>query len=219
MVKKKMKIAIDGPAGSGKSCVASGLAKRLGYVYIDTGSMYRALAWKANKDKINIYDDSQINNLIKETNFSLSEGKLIMDDEDLKSEIRTGIISKKSSEIAKLQPVRNFLTTEQRKLAEKNNVVMEGRDIGTVVLQNAEYKFFLDASKEERARRRLKQMKSMGLEGSYGEILQEIIDRDNNDSSRSLAPLKPAEDAIRIDTTNLSITQVIETILFMVVDE
>ncbi|MFW6121488.1 MAG: (d)CMP kinase [Petrotogales bacterium] len=214
-----MKIAIDGPAGSGKSCVASGLAKRLGYVYIDTGSMYRALAWKAHKSRINIYDDSQLNSLIKETHFSLSEGKLIMDGEPLNCEIRKAIISKKSSEIAKLEPVRNFLTVEQRELAERNDVVMEGRDIGTVVLQNSEYKFFLDASKEERARRRLKQMKSMGLEGSYNEILQEIIDRDNNDSSRSLAPLKPAEDAIRIDTTNLTITQVIETILFLVVYE
>ncbi|MFO7881693.1 MAG: (d)CMP kinase [Kosmotogaceae bacterium] len=214
-----MKIAIDGPAGSGKSCVASRIAKRLAYVYVDTGAMYRSLAWKAHKNNINIYDKKELNKLIKTTVFSLFEGKLEMDEKPINSEIRTAIISKKSSEIAKLQQVRDFLTTEQRKLAKKNDVVMEGRDIGTVVLQNAEFKFFLEASKEERARRRLKQMVSMGLEGSYDEILQEIINRDKNDSSRSLAPLKPADDAIKIDTTNLTINEVVELILFMVVDK
>ncbi|TYB90886.1 MAG: (d)CMP kinase [Kosmotoga sp.] len=214
-----MKIAIDGPAGSGKSCVASETAKRLGYVYIDTGAMYRSLAWKAYKNEIDIYNEEELDNLVKTTTFSLSDGNLKMDGELINSEIRTTEISKKSSEIAKLHQVRNFLTKEQRKIAEKTSVVMEGRDIGTVVLQDAEFKFFLKASKDERARRRLKQMQSMGLNGHYEEILQEIVDRDKNDSSRSLAPLKPSKDAIKIDTTNLSIDEVVETILFMVVDD
>lgn len=219
MVMGKMKIAIDGPAASGKSCVASKIAKRLGFVYIDTGAMYRSLAWKAYKNKIDIYNKKELDRLIKETTFSLFEGNLKMDGKFINSEIRTAEISKKSSEIAKLEPVRNFLTSEQRKIAKKTPVVMEGRDIGTVVLKDAEFKFFLKASKEERARRRLKQMQSLGLNGSYEQILQEIIDRDKNDSSRSLAPLKPSEDAIRIDTTSLSICQVVETILFLVVEK
>nr|WP_245612742.1 (d)CMP kinase [Kosmotoga pacifica] len=208
-----MKIAIDGPAGSGKSTVAKLLAKRLGFEYVDTGAMYRAIAWKAFRSGYSPNDRPGISKIIESTTFSLKNNQLFMDGSPIGDEIRTSEISMLSSAIAKIPEVRAFLTEEQRKLAANRDVVMEGRDIGTVVLPDAEYKFFIKASAEERAKRRLSQLKEIGIDAEYETILKEIVARDINDSSRDIAPLKPADDAIVIDTTDMPLEEVINYIL------
>lgn len=208
-----MKIAIDGPAGSGKSTVAKLVAKRLGFNYIDTGAMYRALGWKSVNMGIELTDIESLSSMLEDTRFSFNKGKLCLDGRILGEEIRTQKMSKMASDISKLKVIRDYLTTEQRFLAENSDVVMEGRDIGTVVLPDAKLKVFLTASPEERARRRLLQLEKMGKKSDYDEILNSIIDRDKNDSTRELAPLKPADDAIILDTTGMSIDEVIDSIV------
>ncbi|OAA28474.1 cytidylate kinase [Kosmotoga arenicorallina S304] len=208
-----MKIAIDGPAGSGKSTIAKLLAEKLGFEYIDTGAMYRALAWKMLRSGYSCELKEDIEKVIKNSAFSLKESKLLLDGAPVGEEIRTSKISLLASRIATIPEIRAFLTGEQRKLAENRDVVMEGRDIGTVVLPDAEYKFYITASPRERARRRYKQLKEMGINADYDAILREISYRDENDSSREIAPLKPADDAIVIDTTGMNLSEVIRLIL------
>lgn len=208
-----MKIAIDGPAGSGKSTVAKLVAARLGFNYIDTGAMYRALAWKSITLGIEMTDLDGLSSMLTDTSFSFLKEKLCLDGRVLGEEIRTQKMAKMASDISKLKIIRDYLTAEQRKLAENSDVVMEGRDIGTVVLPDAELKIFLTASTEERAKRRLLQLEKMGKKSDYKEILNSIIDRDKNDSTRKLAPLKPADDAIILDTTGMAIDEVIDAIV------
>lgn len=205
-------ITIDGPAGAGKSTVARMLAKRLGYLFLDTGALYRTVAlYLKEKDAIET-DDKTIEGLLQGAEISYDGEDVFLNGRVVTHEIRTPEMSELSSIISTRKVVREFLTDLQRKIASGRNVVAEGRDSGTVVFPQGK-KFFLTASVSERARRRWKELKDKGLEASFEEIKESIIKRDERDSSRNFAPLKPAEDAIIIDTTGLSPLEVVEEIL------
>ena len=201
-------IAIDGPAGAGKSTVSKICAARLGYTYIDTGAMYRAVALKA------LLSGKPVEDLIVDIEIKLDEAaRVFLDGREVTKEIRTPEVSKGASDVAKFGFVRKKLTELQREMARQGSVIMDGRDIGTQVLPNADLKIFLTASVEERARRRFEELKEKNLAADFEQIKKEITLRDKQDSEREIAPLAQAEDAILLDTTNLSIEQVIEKIL------
>jgi cytidylate kinase len=201
-------IAVDGPAGAGKSTVSKLVAKKLGYTYIDTGAMYRAVALKSshsNKDLTDIINDIQIE--------LDDKARVFLDGVEVTKEIRTPEISKLASDVSKFGFVRKKLTELQRKMAERGAVIMDGRDIGTQVLPNADLKIFLTASIDERARRRFEELQAKGQSVNLDAIKNEIALRDKQDSEREIAPLKQAEDAVLIDSTNLQINEVVEKIL------
>lgn len=203
-----MQIAIDGPAGSGKSTVAKKIAEKLNIIYIDTGAMYRAITLKLKDIDKKIYEQACNN-----TNIEFINNKIFLDGKDVSSQIRSEEISKLTSDISKIDFVRKKLVSIQKEIAAKNSVVMEGRDITTVVLPDADYKFYLSASPEIRAKRRTLQLKEKGLNADYEEILRDIKKRDNNDIKRENSPLKVADDAIVIDSSNLTADESIEKIL------
>lgn len=201
-------IAVDGPAGAGKSTVSKLVAQKLGYTYIDTGAMYRAVALKSshsNKDLTDIINDIQIE--------LDDKARVFLDGVEVTKEIRTPEISKLASDVSKFGFVRKKLTELQRKMAERGAVIMDGRDIGTQVLPNADLKIFLTASIDERARRRFEELQAKGQSVNLDAIKNEIALRDKQDSEREIAPLKQAEDAVLIDSTNLQINEVVEKIL------
>lgn len=203
-----MQIAIDGPAGSGKSTVAKKIAEKLNIIYIDTGAMYRAITLKLKDIDKKFYEEACNN-----TNIEFINNKIFLDGKDVSSQIRSEEISKLTSDISKIDFVRKKLVSIQKEIADKNSVVMEGRDITTVVLPDADYKFYLSASPEIRAKRRTLQLKEKGLNADYEEILRDIKKRDNNDIKRENSPLKVADDAIVIDSSNLTAEESIEKIL------
>lgn len=203
-----MQIAIDGPAGSGKSTVAKKIAEKLNIIYIDTGAMYRAITLKLKDIDKKIYEEACNN-----TNIEFINNKIFLDGKDVSSQIRSEEISKLTSDISKIDFVRKKLVSIQKEIAAKNSVVMEGRDITTVVLPDADYKFYLSASPEIRAKRRTLQLKEKGLNADYEAILRDIKKRDNNDIKRENSPLKVADDAIVIDSSNLTAEESIEKIL------
>ena len=211
-----MIIAIDGPAGSGKSTVAKEVAKMLGFHYLDTGAMYRSIAWLALERGISLDDDEAVADLARTETvvFSHEEGNplpsgVAIAGHDITLEIRTPRIDKAVSPVSAIPAVREALTQQQRAIAASENIVMEGRDIGTVVFPNAELKVFLTASAEERARRRALQNAQRGFgETDEAAILADIIRRDEADSTRAVAPLRPAEDAVMLDTTGMGIDEV-----------
>lgn len=209
---KYKSIAIDGPAGSGKSLMARMLSEQKGYTYLDTGAMYRTVALKAIRSGIDTSDGEKISELIKNIDLKLvikdNKQYNYLDDECVDGLIRTNQVSKGASDVSKFPPVRLFLVEMQRQVAKEHNVVMEGRDIGTYVLPDADYKFFLTASNEVRAKRRLLQMQQEGKTVTYEEVLADIIYRDKQDSERDFAPLKKADDAIEIDTSKMGIDEV-----------
>ncbi|MBZ4655537.1 MAG: CMP/dCMP kinase [Thermoanaerobacter sp.] len=205
-----VKIAIDGPAGAGKSTVAKKLAKLLNYTYIDTGAMYRAITYKAIQEKVNLIEENKIADIAQSADIILEGEKIFLDGKDISEEIRKPGVSEKVSLVSKIPKVREILVQKQRKIAEGKNVVMDGRDIGTVVLPDAQFKFFLTASLEERAKRRYRELKTKNVNVSYYEVLKEIENRDTIDSQRDTSPLKIAEDSIVIDTTYLSEEEVLE---------
>jgi len=213
-------IAIDGPSGAGKSTIAKLLAEKLGYEYISTGAMYRLVGLIADEKGIFNNDDK-----IKELCENIGEkiffknGKIYYNGKDYTEKIYQNKISMIASEISKRKIVREYLGKLQREIGLKQPSILEGRDIGTVIFPDAKFKFFLDATFEKRAERRYLELKERGENVDYKEILNEIIERDKNDSTRKLAPLKKAEDAIYIDTSNLSIQQVLEKILEKVKSE
>ena len=213
---KQQAVAVDGPAGAGKSTVAQLAAQRLGYTYIDTGAMYRAVAWKTLQQKKPVTNDL-ILSVIPDIQVDLSyvEGKTIVyvDGKDVTGEIRTPEINRIVSQVAMLGPVREKLVALQRKMAERTSVIMDGRDIGTNVLPQADVKIFLTASVEERAKRRWKELKEKGHDVSLEEIKRDVAARDKADSEREINPLVQAQDAILLDTTGLGIDQVVEKIL------
>ena len=206
-----MIIAIDGPSGAGKSTVARLLSKELGFEYIDTGAMYRALAYKAYKQNIDI-NETNIAELLETTNITYYDNKVFLDGENVEDLIRNEVISKAASKISSLKIVREKMVEIQRNIAKNKNVVLEGRDIGTIVFPDAEHKFFITASLEERAKRRYEQLKLNNIEADYTNVINDMIKRDENDSTRKFSPLKPAEDAILIDTTNMDLNEVTKTI-------
>lgn len=211
-------IAIDGPAGSGKSTVAKGVAKKLGYLYIDTGAMYRALTLKALKENIDIDNESSLIKLSRNLDIKLEtkdgSSKVFLDGKNVTEEIRTLSISRKVKFIARVKGVRQNMVRLQRTLAQNSvGSVMEGRDIGTVVFPDAKYKFYLDASIEERVRRRFKEFESKGLNVSLTDIEKDVKERDHTDKTRNVAPLKKAETAVYIDTTSMTIKEVVAEVL------
>lgn len=206
-----MIIAIDGPSGAGKSTVARLLSKELGFEYIDTGAMYRALAYKAYKQNIDI-NETNIAELLETTNITYYYNKVFLDGENVEDLIRNEVISKAASKISSLKIVREKMVEIQRNIAKNKNVVLEGRDIGTIVFPDAEHKFFITASLEERAKRRYEQLKLNNIEADYTNVINDMMKRDENDSTRKFSPLKPAEDAILIDTTNMDLNEVTKTI-------
>lgn len=206
------KIAIDGPSGAGKSAIAKTLAQRLNYEYIDTGSLYRTIAYIATEiAQTDIVEE--ILQACDEVTIDYEKGRVTLDGSPLGDAIRTEAISQKTSELSKDPAIRNYLLQLQRRLAEKGGTVMEGRDIGTVILPDAEIKFFLTASEEERARRRYLQRKELGDDVNLKIIQEDIHRRDLRDRTREVAPLKQAEDAIIIDSTNLEEDEVIEKMM------
>lgn len=209
-----MNIAIDGPSGAGKSSIAKLLAKKLNYVHLDTGSMYRCVAYKAIQNKISLDDEELICQMIDNTKISFdSEGNVYLDDEDVKNKIRTNDISLAASNVSKLPRVREKLVSLQQDMAKNISVIMDGRDIGTVVLKDAPIKIFLTATSLERAKRRYKQNLENGIISDIEQLQKEIDQRDYQDTHRKASPLKKAEDAIEIDSSTMTIDEVVETIL------
>jgi cytidylate kinase len=206
-------IAIDGPSGAGKSSVAKKLAAALNIDYIDTGAMYRAVAYKMLRDGIGLGDREALRAMLENTHIDFSGGETILDGEIISGQIRTPEISKLASDASALPEVREKLVSLQRAMGETKSVVMDGRDIGTVVFPNAKYKFFLTASVQERAKRRWLELKEKGLHVSLADVEADIVQRDHNDSTRALNPLKKAEDAIEIDSTSMNLEQVTQHIL------
>jgi cytidylate kinase len=210
-------IAIDGPSGAGKSTVARILAERLGYIYIDTGAMYRAIGWKAKKERIDPIDENALADLCRRTEVTIkkdnSDPRFYVDGIDVTGEIRTPEMGMMASTVSKSPAVRARLLTLQRELGKNGGVVMDGRDIGTVVFPDADWKFFLEASPDERGKRRYQELKEKGMDVDLTQITREIKDRDHQDSGRSIAPLRRADDALLIDSSFLSIDQVVDRML------
>ncbi|NLA45253.1 MAG: (d)CMP kinase [Candidatus Cloacimonetes bacterium] len=210
-MKKGLIIAIDGPAASGKSTTAQLLAQKLGYVYIDTGAMYRACALKAKKMGIDINDEESIRELLDDIDIRIenhnSKNRIFLDGEDVSEDIRADDISALASAISAIPAVRYKMVELQRKMGEKGGVILDGRDIGTFVFPTAEVKFFLTASPEVRAKRRWLELQQKGINKDFSEVLADLVKRDNNDSQRALAPLKKADDAIEVDTSNMTIEE------------
>ena len=213
-------IALDGPAGAGKSTVAKGVAKELGFIYVDTGALYRTVGLKFIREGYDTNLDCDIEAILKtiEVDIKFIDGAqhVFLNGEDVSDEIRTPDASMMASAVSAKPPVRAFLLEMQRKLARENNVLMDGRDIGTVVLPNATLKFFVTATVEERANRRYKELIEKGMDVKYEDIYKDIETRDYNDSHRAIAPLKPAEDSIMFDTTGNTLEQSIEQLLKMI---
>jgi cytidylate kinase len=215
MTKKKngLVIAIDGPSGAGKSTAARLLAERLGYIYIDTGAMYRAIGWKAKREGIDPADEQGLAGLCSRTEVTIKKDNkhpsFFVDGIDVSGEIRTPEMGMQASAVSKSPAVRGWLLTLQRELGESGGVVMDGRDIGTVVFPDADMKFYLDASAEERGRRRYLELRAKGMDVDRARITQEIEERDRQDSGREIAPLKQADDALLIDSSSMGIDEVL----------
>lgn len=209
-------IAIDGPSGAGKSSVAKRLASDLNFVYVDTGALYRAIGVKAHKLNIDTRDEKGVSSFLADTVLDLkyidSTQHVYLDGEDVSTEIREPYVSMAASHVSAIPEVRRFLLDTQRNIAKKSNCIMDGRDIGTVVLPDAQYKFFLTATPEARADRRFKEQREKGIDQKYQDVLAEIIQRDYNDTHRDIAPLKQADDAIFIDSSDLTFEQSVEAI-------
>ncbi len=211
-------VAIDGPSGAGKSTVARLLARRLGWTYIDTGAMYRAIGLKADRRGVDLEDDAALERLCRETRLELRpdpEGgvRVYLDGEDVSEAIREHRVSDLASRVSARKPVREAMGRFQRRLGEAAPAVLEGRDIGTVIFPDAILKVFLTASDEERARRRARELRERGQEVDYDTVLADIRRRDAHDSSRVHAPLRPAPDAVRLDTTGMDVGQVVERLV------
>ena len=212
-----LNIAIDGPSGAGKSTISKMLAKKLGIIYLDTGAMYRAVALYVSRKGVDVNDRDKVVPLLTEIEIEFrgdgDEKRIYLNGEDVSAAIREHAVSKMASDVSKIKEVRLFLVEQQRAIAKKNDVVLDGRDITSFVLPDSKYKFFLTATPEERARRRYEELKAKGSDISYETVLADVNDRDYNDTHRVFAPLVLTEDAVLIDSTYLSTDEVIEVIL------
>ncbi|NOX97422.1 MAG: (d)CMP kinase [Nitrospirae bacterium] len=216
-MKKGLIIAIDGPAGSGKSTVAKLVAERLGYLYIDTGAMYRGITYKALREGLDLEDEKALVKLAGNTSLALKKSndnlEVYVDDRKVTEEIRAPQVTNSVSYLARLPGVRERMVKLQREMGRGGGVVLEGRDIGTVVFPTADYKFYLDASLEERSRRRFRELIAKGYKVNLKEVEKEVKIRDREDRSRKVGPLKVAGGAIVIDSTGMSIEEEVEAVL------
>ncbi len=220
MGKKNISIAIDGPAAAGKSTVAKAVAKNFGYVYIDTGAMYRAFTYYTLKKGVDPKNEAESIKLIPEVNIELlSDGRVFCNDEDVTKAIRETNVSSFVSYIASYKDIRLALVELQRKMAKNTSVVMDGRDIGTYVLPNADVKIFMVASEEERAKRRYLENVEKNIKCTYEDILFDVKERDRIDSSRAFAPLRPADDAVMLDTSNINIEEAVDAVTKIILDK
>lgn len=209
-----MIVAIDGPAGAGKGSVTKQVGEKLGLINIDTGAMFRCVTLNLLQEGIKVEEEHKIKEVLNKINIDMKEsGEVFLNGKDVSKQIREDEVNSMVSPVSVIPMVRERLLELQREMAQGKNVIMEGRDIGTVVFPHANVKIYLDASAEERARRRVKQNQENGIASSYEEVLKGIMDRDKRDSSREIAPLKQAEDAIYIDSTNMSVEEVVEEII------
>lgn len=213
---KKFAIAVDGPAGAGKSTISKLVAQRLGIEYIDTGAMYRAITLKLLSNNVDFNDLNSVRKTVENTKVELVNGRVMLDGTDVSEEIRMPYVSSRVSEVAAMPVVRERLVYLQRLMAENTSVIMDGRDIGTNVLKNAQIKIFLTASVEERASRRYIEMQNKGIEITFEEICEDIRKRDTIDSTREVNPLRQADDAVLVDTTGKSIDEVVNEIISII---
>ena len=217
MMDRLISVAIDGPSGAGKSSMAKAVAKRFGFIYVDTGAIYRTVGLAAQRADVDSKDTAGVIALLPglSIDFDYDENgtqRMLLDGEDVSAEIRTPKSSIYASDVSAIPEVREFLMDMQRDMAGKHSVIMDGRDIGTVVLPNADLKIFLTASAEERAKRRCLELKQKGMDTPFDQVLQDIQYRDRQDSSRAAAPLKPAEDAVALDNSDLSFDETVEAV-------
>ena len=214
---KRLIVAIDGPSGAGKGTVARAVATRLGYRHIDTGAMYRAVAWKALRDGVDVTDERAVAVIGERATFDLERGRVAIDGHDVSSAIRTPDIDSAATAVARHPAVRRVLVARQRTYGESGGVVMEGRDIGTVVFPGADVKIYLDASPEERARRRAADpAHASSKSAQLADVATALAERDKSDSTRAASPLAIATDAVVIDTTGLPVSDVIDRVVALV---
>ena len=210
---KNLVIAVDGPAGVGKSTIAKIIAEKLNINYIDTGAMYRAVTYKVLQNNIDTTDEQAIIEVAKASEIDFKDNNIYLDGKILKEEIRTPEVSNNVSNVAQIKEVRYLMVDVQREIGNRSSVILDGRDIGSYVFPNADYKFFLNASPEERGERRYKELVKKGYETTLEEVIKDVIRRDEIDSNREFAPLVKADDAIEIDTTGKSIEGVVEDVI------
>lgn len=216
-MKKNISVAIDGPSAAGKSTIAKMVAKKENFIYIDTGAMYRCVAYYCLTQKIDLNDEKAVEQAIEHIQIRLTpDNKVYLNDEDVSNQIRQDQVSLGASCVSKYQVVRSFLVDEQRKMAKAGNVILDGRDIGTVVLPNADLKIYQIASVETRAKRRYLENLERGLDADLETIKKEIEERDYQDTHREISPLKKAEDAIELDTSSLTLEEVVEQVLTLI---
>ena len=213
---KRLLIAIDGPSGAGKGTISRTIAQSLGYRHIDTGAMYRAVGWKAAHDGLSLDDEEAVSDLARRADIIVEGGVVSIDGHDVTRAIRTPEIDKAATGVARLPRVREVLVSRQRDMGRQGGVVMEGRDIGTVVFPGADLKIYLDASAEERARRRANDSAHTGSQGGQAAVAAAIEARDKADTTRTVSPLTLADDAVHIDTTGLAIADVVERVMALV---
>jgi cytidylate kinase len=206
-------IAIDGPSGAGKSTVAKQVAARLGIEYIDTGAMYRAVGLKMLRLGIAMVERDELQKMLDDTDVDFEKERIYLDGEDVSDLIRTQEISKAASDCSAFAIVREKLVELQRAMGERKSIIMDGRDIGTVVLKDSKQKFYLTATAEERAMRRYLELREKGSAEGYEQVLEDVIKRDYNDSHRDVSPLRQAEDAVLIASTNMTVAQVVDFII------
>jgi len=218
-MQKIFQIAIDGPSGAGKSTIAKRVAAELAIDYIDTGAMYRAVGLKMLRLGIPMEEKETLFEMLGNTDVDFSEGRVYLDGEDVSDLIRTQEVSKAASDCSAFATVRRKLVELQQAMGKRKSVIMDGRDIGTVVLRDAEYKFYLTATAEERAMRRFKELQAKGSTDTYEKVLEDVNKRDYNDMHRDVDPLRQAEDAVLIDSTNMSIEEVVDFVIEAVTGE